>query len=362
MHVLGKIGGRLRGLLGGELGISKEESLERVEVGGVVAECHWDWPEALDRKWNALVDASAAGTTFVSPTWQMRGVAQRLPPGSLRALTVRRGEELLGILPMQLKAGGFLESAGYEISDYLDPLTNGVDDEVIWSALLKLMDEVWDRNLKAVTFRNVRDSSTARMILSRLAGEHGLVLEESVTSNAARIQLPETWEGYLESLDGHERKELRRKIRKVETQANGKLVVIDHSNITPDRITTAMDLIEAADQSKREWLNINVRPLLTTIGVDLVKGGRMRVLMLMLNQTPAACLIELPSRSGPLLYNSGFDPAQRQWSPGAVTFGLAIKDAIEHGGKFFDMLRGDEPYKYKMGAKDSPVYQLVLHR
>jgi CelD/BcsL family acetyltransferase involved in cellulose biosynthesis len=87
----------------------------------------------------------------------------------------------------------------------------------------------------------------------------------------------------------------------------------------------------------------------------------MRLLILMIEDRPAACLIEFPSADGPLLYNSGFDPAFKQYSAGAVTFGLGIQNAISERHKVFDMLRGQHGYKYQLGAKDRPLYRLSLH-
>lgn len=363
MEVLSKFANRLKSLLPTELKISDPVgATDSATFGPLLAQCHRTCPAGIQPGWDALTDSSSSATTFTSFTWQMEGIASRLPASALRLFTLQTGDKLLAAIPMELKPGGFLESAGYAVSDYLDPLVADNDAESTWAAFLSLLDQLWDRQLKAITFHNLRDSCPARQILPKLAGGLGLVVEDTVTANAARIALPPTWDAYLESLDSHERKELRRKIRKVETQANGRLDVIDAANIQPHHISTALDLIEAADESKRQWLRENVRPLLTQIGLPLVQEGRMRLSMLMLQDAPAACLIELPPRNGPLLYNSGFDPAQRQWSPGAVTFGLAIKNAIESGSPIFDLLRGDEPYKYKLGAQDSPVHRLVLHR
>jgi CelD/BcsL family acetyltransferase involved in cellulose biosynthesis len=41
---------------------------------------------------------------------------------------------------------------------------------------------------------------------------------------------------------------------------------------------------------------------------------------------------------------------------------LLLKEAIEQGRSCVDFMRGDEPYKYDLGAKDQQVYRLVLKR
>jgi CelD/BcsL family acetyltransferase involved in cellulose biosynthesis len=351
---------KLRGWLGGELRLSDgDREAERATVDGAVAECRRRVPEQLIASWDAL---SRAGTTFTSPLWQLNGVAQAVGDGALRVLTVMRGDALAAVMPMELKPGGFLESSGAAMSDYLDPLTDGVDDALVWRAVVAMLKDAWDRELKAVTFQNVRSGSPARTLLPPVAREAGFVCEEKAIDNAARIALPATWEAYLESLDGHERKELRRKIRKAETQADARLEVLGRGACTAQHLATAMDLIEAADEQKGKWFRQHVRPIFARIGMSLVETGRMRLLMLMLQGKPGACLIDFPSRDGPLLYNSGFDPSQRQWSPGAVTFGMAIRESISRGARMFDLLRGREEYKYRLGAVDDALYRITLHR
>jgi CelD/BcsL family acetyltransferase involved in cellulose biosynthesis len=206
----------------------------------------------------------------------------------------------------------------------------------------------------------VRAENPCRMILPAIAADEGFRYEETVVGHAAVLNLPKTWDQYLASLDGHERKELRRKMRKVEEQTSARLVVCDKNSWDSARLMQCLDLIEAADAQKREWLRQNIRPMLSRIGERLGKAGVMRLLVLLINEAPAACLIDLPSQKGPMLYNSGFDPALRQWSPGIVTFALAIRDAIGRGDEVFDMMRGEHPYKYKLGATDLALYRLTL--
>jgi CelD/BcsL family acetyltransferase involved in cellulose biosynthesis len=47
---------------------------------------------------------------------------------------------------------------------------------------------------------------------------------------------------------------------------------------------------------------------------------------------------------------------------GIVSKALCLQWAIENGKKGLDFLRGDEPYKYDLGAKDQDVLRLTLRR
>ena len=40
----------------------------------------------------------------------------------------------------------------------------------------------------------------------------------------------------------------------------------------------------------------------------------------------------------------------------------SIRRAIEEGKTSFDFMRGDEPYKYDLGAQNQKIYRLTLRR
>jgi CelD/BcsL family acetyltransferase involved in cellulose biosynthesis len=59
-------------------------------------------------------------------------------------------------------------------------------------------------------------------------------------------------------------------------------------------------------------------------------------------------------------YLGGFDPQRSAFSPGTLLIAHAIEQARAEGGAAFDFLRGAEPYKYRWGAEDQPMFTLRL--
>src|SRR6185436_16033985 len=184
----------IRKIVGGELKISAAAgpAVHSVEHLGLHASCHRQWPThaAFRDGWDRLSRICSHATTFSSRTWQQDGIGETLRPGALRLITVTRGEELVAILPMEFTPTGFLESTGHSHSDYLDPLLDPALEPQAWAAILALLDDLWDRELKAVTFHNVRHDSPGREILPNAAAAHGLTCDQTVVNNAARIKLP----------------------------------------------------------------------------------------------------------------------------------------------------------------------------
>ena len=62
--------------------------------------------------------------------------------------------------------------------------------------------------------------------------------------------------------------------------------------------------------------------------------------------------------SGYYLYNSAFDPAHGDASPGVVLVSMLIERAIEEGLAVFDFLKGDEHYKIRLGAGERQLFVL----
>lgn len=61
-------------------------------------------------------------------------------------------------------------------------------------------------------------------------------------------------------------------------------------------------------------------------------------------------------------YLGGFDPAYRHFGIGNQLVAHAMAAARAEGAAVFDFLRGQEPYKYRWGAKDVPTFSRRLYR
>ena len=78
----------------------------------------------------------------------------------------------------------------------------------------------------------------------------------------------------------------------------------------------------------------------------LLDRGWLRLFVLSLDDTPVAALYGVLYRRKFYFYQSGFDPAFARHSVGLVTMGLSIEHAIRDGAVEYDLLHGEEPYKF----------------
>ena len=92
-------------------------------------------------------------------------------------------------------------------------------------------------------------------------------------------------------------------------------------------------------------------------------AGWLELSFIEVNEQRAATYMNFDYNGAILVYNSGYDPqAYAALSPGIVLLTHLIKRAIEQRRATFDFLRGNETYKYRMGAQDTDVYQVTLAR
>ena len=96
--------------------------------------------------------------------------------------------------------------------------------------------------------------------------------------------------------------------------------------------------------------------------VDLAaRQGWLRLLILRIDETPAAALYGLRYGRTFYFYQSGFDPAYSKQSIGLVMMGLAIKAAIEDGASEYDLLHGDEEYKFHWAHETRELGRIELY-
>jgi CelD/BcsL family acetyltransferase involved in cellulose biosynthesis len=94
----------------------------------------------------------------------------------------------------------------------------------------------------------------------------------------------------------------------------------------------------------------------------LATEGGVEMTFLKLGGVRAACVLCFRTDGDLLLYNSGYERAYAGLSVGLLSKAMALQRAIEQGMRRFDFLRGAEPYKYDLGARDVPVYRCVIRR
>lgn len=242
-----------------------------------------------------------------------------------------------------------LSLAGHEdLVDYRSPRGGGAADLIVTelAALEDGHEFVFD-SLPAEAC-NVFESALDRL---------GYRYETVPHTTTAVLTLPDSFDDYLAALSKKERHELRRKRRRYEASV-GPLTfrretevgvmfeefVLFHRQSPGEKGGFMTSEMEAYFKSLLELPGWGIDALVDTAGRVTAAG------------------FGYFDETGYYLYNSTYDPAHADASPGVVLLGSLIELSIERRSPVFDFLKGDEHYKYRLGAEPRQLFKITGRR
>jgi CelD/BcsL family acetyltransferase involved in cellulose biosynthesis len=313
----------------------------------------------LEPKLEALLSRHSERLPFLHPAWLRTWLSEFGGDFEPLFLTCSDGD-LVGVAPLMRSDGRLSFIGDASICDFMDVL---VDPHHADAAYSELWRQVCAEDWGEIELWGLMASSETRERLKRYAAEAGIDLNEELEAVAPRLALPGTWEDYLATLGKKDRHELRRKIRRLFDSG---------ADVTFDVLSDQADVVAAMDDflslhtgsraDKTDFMTPEMETFFRRMASAMAAEGLVRLFMLRINRKPAASVLCFDAGSHLYLYNSGYDPEFSSLSVGLVSKALCIQWAIEHGMTGLDFLRGDEPYKYDMGAKDQEIYRIRLSR
>ena len=297
-------------------------------------------------------------SVFVLPVW-MKIWWQIFGNGaSLNLSAVKRGEEVIGIAPLRVKEGkaSFVGSA--DICDYLDFIVAPGREEDFFNALL---NDLKEKGIHSLDLESLRPDSTVLTSLADIARKR----EYEVTINrddvSLDLDLPATFDDYLEVLTAKQRHEVRRKMRRLFEAGEVNYRLVSDSDEVDKMIDVFLRMFTESRSDKADFLTGQMESFFRLLAGTLSADGLLKLGVLELDTVPTAMVICFDYNNGTYLYNSGYDPQYTSLSVGLVSKVLCIRDSIEGKKEKFDFLKGDETYKYHLGGKEIPIYSCQIN-
>ena len=314
--------------------------------------------ESLDEcRWNGLLAQARQPSVFLSWQWQTAWARAFLAERPLHLLRVSDDAGMLaGLLPLYDETAGLRRFVGgVDVSDYLDLIAPAGREEEVWQALLQHRageSTEWD-------LRAIRAASPTLDILSRLCPAAGIRAQVEREDRCPVLELPVSWDAYLERLGGKDRHELRRKIRKLERELPGTSVRAHASQEGwSDALDAFLKLHRLSKAGKARFMDERMESFFRDATYALAAAGWARLWFLEWDGAAVASFLCLEYAASVGLYNSGFDPLHAKLAPGIVLLSHVIRDAIDRGVAVFDFLRGEEPYKYAFGPSAQDLFRV----
>ena len=246
------------------------------------------------------------------------------------------------------------------ICDFMDFLVADGDSAGVYADLWRQIDaEDWTE----LDLWGLLASSATRWQIAGLAREGGYEVRETLEAVSPRVGLPSTWDHYLAGLGKKDRHELRRKIRRLfESGAEVSFEVLSEQSDIVAAMDTFIDLHVSSRMDKTEFMTDSMALFFRRMTSALSAEGLVKLFMLKINARPAACVLGFDAGSQLYMYNSGYEPEFSSLAVGLVSKALCLRWAIENGKAGLDFLRGDEAYKYDLGASNQEIFRLLVTR
>ena len=316
-------------------------------------EC-FDLPE-----WRDLLDADPNRQIFAFPEWNRLWWEEFGSGKDLRLLTMRRGGELVGIVPLYRKVeeGGSCALrfvGGIDLTDYLGPICSLDDRDDVAAALidwLRTTPDGWD----VFDAHNMLVPLGFAEFLVERADAQGLsfTLEQEETS--AVLSLPDDWDSYLQMLAGKDRHELRRKLRRLARDHPDARVRTTTEDSFEVDFKIFVEMHRGAEGHKGHFMRPEIATFFERVGRSFIACGWLRLDLLEVGDTAIASTFGFQLERKYYLYNSAYEPEAHRLSPGLVLVAKLVERAIEEGLEVFDFLRGPERYKYQLGGTAVPL-------
>lgn len=330
---------------------------------------------ALREPWGALLERSPVASVFMSWEWLSAWWRHYGAPHRLAVLVAEDGGRVAGILPTYVRRERVFRAVPYRLLRFLgtggdtapDDLDALLDPDLAPQAAAALARHVLDAEAwDALRLTDMAGPSPFRAALgTQVAGKALLAHEDGESARISYLDLPASWEAYLQAQHRDRRAKLRRERRVIEALPGARFFVWDD----PATLDAAIDrLIELhrmrwqgrADQhafSSQAYNRFHREAMR-----DCLARGWLRLYCLAIDGAVAAMLYCYRFRGIVFHFQGGFDPAYGKVSPGQVLMGYAIEHAIGEGSRGFDMLRGEYGYKTSWAPQRRLTHYVEAYR
>jgi CelD/BcsL family acetyltransferase involved in cellulose biosynthesis len=316
------------------------------------------------RDWSSLVTADPAGTFFHTPQylklyWEEFGAE----PRHLLLAFAEGVAGQVGAVAFERVGSTLRFLGGTEVTDYLGPVALPEVQPAVAKELVAALDRLDDWT--EADLRGLPEDRGWLGLLAEAAAAQGLAAEirEDKNGVAPFLELPGSYDEYLERLPSKLRHEIRRKARRLEAEIGPWHICLATRETLEEFLDRFVELHRTSEGPKGVFLQPGMEIFFRRLGEAFLPRGIFHLTFIeMEGHRKLAGTIGFRFEGTFFLYNSAFDRSYGSAAPGMVLVAEDIRIAIEGGCSGFDLLKGDYPYKYRFGAVPRAVKRLVLTR
>jgi CelD/BcsL family acetyltransferase involved in cellulose biosynthesis len=301
-----------------------------------------DSPDDSIARWRSLPQVAQEFTQ--SAEWTAVAAQSLYASGSLRFIQLSQHGDVVGLAPMAVTRGGFVERVEIAGATTLfEPCGFAYRDQETLQALCRA---VVGTGRPVVLQRIEADGALAQTFKAAARGRGQLL--QFKASGAPVVPIASSWDQYFQSLSSRRRQDYRRARRGLERL--GKIEVEIRS---PDAATVEAGMaeamrVEAASWKGREGSAMRTNPRLSgfflQLASRLARLGQLRLCFLRLNGQAIAMQVAVVHGGRWWVLKIGYDERWAEHSPGIQLMWDVLREAFERGLTSFEMLGSAEPW------------------
>jgi CelD/BcsL family acetyltransferase involved in cellulose biosynthesis len=287
---------------------------------------------------------------FVLPGWMRAWQEVFAPQAELWIRSFQENGRIVGVAPLQVANRTARLIGDADVCDHLDLVAAPGRAGEFCRALLRYLKA---EGIAQLELNPVRPDSTVMTALLPAARADGYPVSSRKDDVLYEVDLPGSWDGYLQILSGKQRHEVRRKLRRLENSAAAGFRVLED----PAAVRTAMDdffvLFRQNREDKAAFLTDRMEAYFRLLAEH---APGMRIGFLDVDGIPAAGVLCCDHEGTRYLYNSGYNARLGHLSVGIVCKIFSLRESISRGLKRYDFLKGNEIYKRQLGGSPIPIH------
>ncbi len=345
-------------------------------------------PEELSRfagEWEQLLSRSVSNQPALSPVWllpwwQVFGAGSRR---RLLSLVIRDGSRLIGFAPLlgrrywyqpaipyrRIELLGSGEDEQDEVfSEYLGVIAERGSEAAVAGAVAEALARGelgrWDE----LVCPRMNGAAPGTNALVRALSLRRIAVEQVPHTICHFIQLPGSWDDYLNALPQKRRYRLRRNLRDFEEWAGDTVKL--HEATDAAELRAGIDILIrlhgdrwSSSGEDGAFSSSRFRRFHELVMPRLLERGALELLWLEAHGEPVAAVYNILWGDSVQFYQSGRKPdLPAKLAPGIALHAIAIQRAIAAGRKEYDFLGGDVRYKAEMSTDSRPLVYLRATR
>jgi CelD/BcsL family acetyltransferase involved in cellulose biosynthesis len=294
------------------------------------------------------------GCLFVVPGWLKVWWNKFAGDQIAQLCAVRDKDELIGIAPLMLEGKTARLMGDPDVCDFVDVISAPGQGRAFFQ---NLIPHIQKQEITQLDFGAVRTDSIVFRDLVVVAKDLGYEIICEPEDVTMVLDLPASWDDFLNQLTGKERHEIRRKLRRLNEAAQVNFRVVEDPDGVAREIDTFLALFKLNRSDKSAFMSDRRAAFFRALALEMAAAGILRLFFLDLDEVPAAAVMCFDYHSTLYLYNSGYDMRHKSLSVGLLSKVFTIKESIQRGKTRYDFLKGPESYKRRLGGKPVQLFR-----